>query len=77
MGNEGDIDTVDEKVSSGTYKLIDTDRYQKTNPIRAELAGQPGLVKTKEGDSHYEAGADWIKMGKLMVIYSFREHHFG
>lgn len=56
LDNNGDIYTVDEKVFAKTYKQIDPGRYQKATSIWAEPATRPGVIKTKEGESHYKAG---------------------
>ncbi len=56
VDNGGDIYTVDKKVFADTYEQIDPGRYKKTTPIWAEPASEPGVVETKEGHSHYQAG---------------------
>jgi hypothetical protein len=63
VDNGGDIYTVDEKVFIDTYEQIDPGRYKKTNPIWAELASEAGVVETKEGQSHYQAG-DYLVSNK-------------
>jgi hypothetical protein len=56
VDNGGDIYTVDKNVFIDTYEQIDLGRYKKINPIWATLASAPGVVQTKEGQSHYQAG---------------------
>ena len=56
VDNGGDIYTIDKNVFADTYEQIDPGRYRKTNSVWAELATEPGVVKTKEGESHYRAG---------------------
>ena len=63
VDNGGDIYTVDKQVFIDTYEQIDPGRYKKTNPIWAELASEPGVVETKEGRSHYQAG-DYLVSNK-------------
>jgi hypothetical protein len=59
VDNEGDIYTVDADAFARTYERVVAGLYIKTTPVWAEVAKQPGSVKTKEGRSHYEAG-DYI-----------------
>jgi hypothetical protein len=56
VDNNGDIYTVDREVFAATYRQASPGRYIKTTPIWAEQATAAGVVKTKEGASHYAAG---------------------
>lgn len=56
VDNGGDIYTIDEKVFADTYEQINPGRYKKTTSIWAEVATEPGVVDTREGQSHYRAG---------------------
>ncbi len=56
VNNSGDIYTVDSEVFAKTYREIRSGTYIKTTPIWAEIATEPGFVKTKEGKSKYEEG---------------------
>ena len=56
VNNNGDIYTIDQEVFARTYEQIDDGRYIKTTKIWAEAATTAGVVATKEGHSHYEAG---------------------
>ena len=56
VNNNGDIYTVDREVFAATYRQLRPGYYIKTTPIWAEVATEPGVVKTKEGASHYDAG---------------------
>jgi len=39
-----------------TYRQVGPGAWLKTTPVWAELAKEPGVVPTKEGETHYEAG---------------------
>ena len=56
VDNCGDIYSVDQDVFARTYRKLKPGTYVKTTPIWAEVATAPGVVSTKEGQSHYEAG---------------------
>jgi hypothetical protein len=59
VDNEGDVYTVDAEAFARTYERVLAGVYIKTTPVWAEVATQPGSVKTKEGQSHYKTG-DYI-----------------
>ena len=54
--NRDDVYTIDQDVFKKTYMSIGDSKYVKTTPIWAEKTTQHGIVKTKEGVSHYKAG---------------------
>ena len=56
VDNNGDVYTVDGEVFARTYRKVGPGRFVKTTPIWAEVATEAGAVKTKEGESRYEAG---------------------
>ena len=56
VDNDGEVYTVDAAVFAHTYRLLDKGAFVKTTPIWAERATSRGVIKTKEGISHYEAG---------------------
>ena len=56
VDNDGSIYTVDEEVFAKTYRKKSPGIYVKTTPIWAKVATEPGVVDTKEGKSHYNAG---------------------
>lgn len=56
VNNDGDIYTVDCDVFAATYEKVDSGHYIKTTPVWAEKAEESGVVKTMEGESHYDAG---------------------
>jgi len=56
VDNGGDIYTIDKDVFAATYKQLSAGRYIKITPVYAEVAAKAGVVKTKEGRSHYQAG---------------------
>ena len=56
VDNDGDVYTVDCDVFARTYRQVEPGRYVKTTPVWAERASAAGAVKTKEGESHYDAG---------------------
>ena len=59
VDNDGSIYTVDEAVFAKTYRRKSAGIYVKITSVWAEMATEPGVVTTKEGASHYEAG-DYI-----------------
>jgi hypothetical protein len=56
VDNEGDVYTVDQETFARTYRKVSAGTFVKTTPIWAERATGPGVVKTKEGETHYKAG---------------------
>ena len=56
VDNDGSIYTIDEEVFAKTYHKKSPGIYVKKTSIWAEVATESGVVKTKEGASHYEAG---------------------
>jgi hypothetical protein len=56
VDNDGDTYTVDREVFARTYRRVSPGQFVKTTPVWAEVATAPGVVETKEGRSHYEAG---------------------
>ena len=56
LDNNGDVYTVDAEVFKSTYRELSPGVYVKKTPIWAEVAPKAGVVDTKEGKSHYEAG---------------------
>lgn len=57
--NDGDVYTVDSRTFARTYRRVDPGRYVKRAPIWAEVATEPGSVRTKEGGTRYKRG-DYI-----------------
>jgi hypothetical protein len=57
VNNDGDVYTVDGETFASTYQLVSPGVYVKTTPVWAEIAKQAGQIRTKEGVTHYEAGA--------------------
>jgi len=56
VNNEGDTYTVDNDTFARTYKSTGPGTYVKVTTIWAEVATQPGEVRTKEGTTHYGPG---------------------
>lgn len=56
VDNGGDIYTIDRDSFDRTYREVGKGTYVKTTPIWAEVAAEPGRVRTKEGFTHYRAG---------------------
>lgn len=56
VDNSGDIYTIDQEVFRRTYRQVSAGVYIKTTTIWAAVATEPGVVITKEGESHYDAG---------------------
>lgn len=56
VNNDGDTYTVSRSVFESTYKRKSPGVYYKSTPVWAEVATQPGTVKTMEGETTYVAG---------------------
>lgn len=56
VDNDGEIYTVDADSFRETYRRIAPGRYLKVTPVWAEQAERAGVVRTREGESHYRAG---------------------
>jgi len=56
VNNNGSIYTIDNEVFQRTYRRESNGIYRKISPVWATLATEPGVVKTKEGKSHYNVG---------------------
>lgn len=56
VDNNGDKYSVDGEIFSKTYRQLNPGTYVKTTAIWAEVADQPGIVVTIEGESHYASG---------------------
>jgi hypothetical protein len=59
VDNNGDKYTVSQDSFAKTYEFVSTGVYVKSAPVWAEVAAKAGKVKTKEGETAYEAG-DYI-----------------
>ena len=57
VNNDGEIYTVDRETFSRTYSAVSPGIYEKVAPVWARVAEQPGQIATKEGMTHYQAGA--------------------
>lgn len=55
--NDGEFYTVDAAVFARTYREVRPGIYEKHAPVWAAVATEPGVVETKEGRTHYDAGA--------------------
>ncbi len=53
---QGDTYTVEENSFARTYQKVTDGIYIKTTAVWAEVATQPGAVKTKEGSTSYQSG---------------------
>ncbi|MCW8976434.1 MAG: hypothetical protein OQK42_05095 [Sedimenticola sp.] len=56
VDNGGDVYSIDADSFKKTYQKIEPGRYRKTTPVWAEKAHTDGRIKTKEGESEYQAG---------------------
>jgi hypothetical protein len=56
VNNNGDVYTVDQDTFARTYRETGPGTYVKVTPVWAEVATEPGLIRTKEGSTHYEQG---------------------
>lgn len=57
VNNDGDVYTVDRDTFERTYGAVSQGIYEKVAPVWAKVAEQPGQIATKEGVTHYKAGA--------------------
>jgi hypothetical protein len=57
VNNGGDVYTVDRDTFARTYRAESPGLYRKVAPVWAELADRDGAIRTKEGVTHYQAGA--------------------
>ena len=57
VNNEGDVYTVDRDTFGRTYRQVSPGVFVKTTPVWAEVAVTDGHIRTKEGVTHYRAGA--------------------
>ena len=55
--NAGEFYTVDAEVFAATYREVGAGTYEKHAAVWARVADVAGVVATKEGRTHYEAGA--------------------
>jgi hypothetical protein len=56
VDNNGDKYTVEQESFARTYEFVSPGVYTKSTPIWAEVADKPGKIKTKEGETAYQAG---------------------
>jgi hypothetical protein len=59
VNNDGDVYSVDASVFARTYRPVPErgpGAYVKTTAILAERADAPGVIKTQEGSTQYQAG---------------------
>jgi hypothetical protein len=54
--NAGDVYTVDRDTFETTYEAVGHGVYRKKGFVWARVAEEPGAIRTKEGETHYEAG---------------------
>jgi hypothetical protein len=57
VNNDGEVYTVDCETFERTYHQVGAGTYVKITPVWAEVAEEEGCVQTKEGATHYRAGA--------------------
>jgi hypothetical protein len=56
VNNGGDVYTIDRDTFGRTYRQTGPGTFVKVAPVWAEVATEPGMVRTKEGSTHYERG---------------------
>ena len=59
VNNDGDCYTIDDESFQATYIRVSDGVYAKAGRIWAQMAEEPGRIKTKEGFTGYDAG-DWV-----------------
>jgi hypothetical protein len=56
VNNQGDTYTIDADTFAETYREVSPGVYAKHGEVWVEVAERPGIIKTKEGETHYQAG---------------------
>lgn len=56
VDNSGDVYTVDGESFERTYERVSPGVYRKTAAVWARVADAPGSIRTREGETRYEAG---------------------
>lgn len=56
IDNDGDVYTISEDSFDSTYEQVSPGRYRKVAAVWAVQASRNGAVKTREGETVYEAG---------------------
>ena len=56
VNNNGDTYTIDRDTFARTYRQTGPGIFVKVSSVWAESASEPGVVRTKEGSTHYERG---------------------
>ncbi|MET0064853.1 MAG: hypothetical protein ABW076_00760 [Candidatus Thiodiazotropha sp.] len=79
--NRGDTYTVDDESFKQTYREVSPGVYLKHAEIWAEIADHDGVVRTKEGETHYKSG-DYLVTNPndpddryAVVKHVFEEHY--
>ena len=56
INNGGDVYTVERDTFDRTYRMVSPGVYVKAQPVWARVADVDGRIRTKEGETHYQAG---------------------
>ena len=56
VNNGGDVYTIDRETFARTYRQTGPGTFVKVTPVWAEVATEPGAVRTKEGSTRYARG---------------------
>ena len=56
VNNGGDVYSIDQRTFEQTYRKVEPGRYSKVIVVFADVAGSAGVIRTKEGETRYEAG---------------------
>ncbi len=57
VNNNGEVYTINQESFEKTYQMVSPGIYFKQATVWAEHTGRAGVVTTKEGETHYEAGS--------------------
>ncbi len=57
VNNNGEVYTVNNESFTRTYQQVSPGVYYKEGTVWAERADRAGVIKTEEGETHYDAGA--------------------
>lgn len=56
VNNQGETYTVDAQSFAATYTEVSPGLYYKSTPVWAVITDNAGIIKTLEGETHYQAG---------------------
>jgi hypothetical protein len=77
VNNGGDVYTIDDVSFQATYRQQSLGVYVKVANVQAVAMSVAGVVKTKEGETHYQAGDYIVRNGTgPLDMYAVPQNHF-